>query len=193
MIGYLQGTVLAIGDTGLTVLCGEVGYELAVPQRVRAQAVVGERLHVWTHLAVREQGWELYGFGDRESRDLFRFVQKVPKVGAKTALAMLDVFRPAELLAAVVNEDVRTLTGVPGIGKRTAELIVVELRDRIDQVPTSSGAGGDASPSDAAVQALAGLGYALGEARDGVRRAIKSGIEAGDVETIIRFVLTEQA
>lgn len=193
MIGYLQGTVLAVGETSLTLLCGEVGYEVAVPGQVRGKAVVGERLHVWTHLAVREQGWELYGFFDRESRDLFRFVQKVPKVGAKTALAMLDVFRPAELLAAVVNEDVRALTAVPGIGKRTAELIVVELRDRIDQVPTAAGPVAEQSPMEAAVQALAGLGYALGEAREGVRRAIQSGLTDSDVEEIIRFVLTEQA
>lgn len=191
MIGRLEGDVVANQDDILTVQAGSLGLEVRTTAALAAAHPVGSQIRLWTHLAMREQGMDLYGFSGREERDLFRLVQRVPQVGAKTALAMLAVFAVPTLMRVIRDGDVQALTTVPGIGRKGAERIVVELRDRFEQLGAGlSESVGPAQGYDA-VQALVGLGYTASEAQRAVGRAIEAGVAADDVEALLRRVLTQ--
>lgn len=196
MIARVRGKVLAASPGGLVVEAGPVALELRTTEATAAGHPVGSEVALWTHLAVREQGWDLYGFAQREERDLFRLVQRVPQVGAKTALSMLGVFSVPVLLRVIAESDVRALTTVPGIGKKSAERIVVELRDLFAEMAGAMPAGGTAPAAPhgfEAVQALVGLGYTPSEAQRRVGRAVEDGVAAHDVEALIRAVLLQES
>lgn len=190
--------MLAAFPGGLVVETGPVALELRTTSATAQAHPVGGSVVLWTHLAVREQGWDLYGFEQREARDLFRLVQRVPQVGAKTALSMLAVFSVPVLLRVIAESDVRALTTVPGIGKKSAERIVVELRDMFAELAASPelvGAGAkSASPHGfEAVQALIGLGYTPADAQRRIGRAVEDGVQPHDVEALIRAVLLQES
>lgn len=193
MIGYLQGEVIYAGSQALTVLVGGLGYEVLVMAHVAAQHPPGSQVRLWLHQAIREQAWDLYGFLQREDRDLFRLVQKVPKIGSKTAQAMLATFDAPVLLRVISEGDVAALSTVPGIGKKTAERTIVELKDMFAKLAAEAPLAKTVGGRDGfeAVQALIGLGYAASDAQQRVARAIVAGNDAGNVEALVRYVLTD--
>lgn len=195
MIGFLQGEVIHAAGQTLTVLCGTVGYEALVFPHVAAQHPPGSQIRLWMHVAVREQAWDLYGFLQREDRDLFRLVQKVPKIGSKTAQAMLATFDAPVLLRVISEGDVAALSTVPGIGKKTAERTIVELKDLFAKLAAEAPVALKTGVRDGyeAAQALMGLGYTASEAQSRVAAAIQEGVDAGDVEAIVRHALTRSA
>jgi len=151
---------------------GGVGYRLAVSvETLRQVPAVGREVSLLTHLVVREDALSLYGFATEEERDLFGLLVSVQSVGPKMALAVLGGGTPRELVAALAAGDTARLQAVPGIGKRTAERIVVELREKVagDVPGLSGGAGGSGSATDddprrMARDGLLELGYAPAEA-----------------------------
>ena len=196
MIARLRGQVLALIPGGLVVEAGPVAVEMRTTAATAQSYPVGSAVVLWTHLAIRELGWDLYGFEQREARDLFRLVQRVPQVGAKTALAMLGVFSVPVLLRVIAESDVRALTTVPGIGKKSAERIVVELRDLFAELalaPDPSGGSSSSPHGFEAVQALIGLGYTPAEAQRRIGKAVEEGVAPHDVEALIRAVLLQEA
>jgi Holliday junction DNA helicase RuvA len=182
MIGRLRGHLVARTTEGVTVEAGGVGYEIAMtPRDLAALPAVGEEVVVHTHLHVREDQLALFGFADEEGRNVFRHLLGASGVGPKLALAILGTLGADRLRTAVVGEDVDTLTTVPGIGLRSAQKLVLDLRARLS-LPTSgipSGGGLAAVRS-----ALEGLGYSAGEIREGVE-----GLSGDDVAAMLRSAL----
>ena len=138
MIGWLQGRVAdpwqQANRCGLLLLCQGVGYELLLtPRHWQCLPPSGSELSVYVHLSVREDGWQLYGFPDRPERDLFRELVAVSGVGPQMALALLGCHDAPALVSAVVRGDLRALVRAPGVGRRTAERLSVELRSRLQE------------------------------------------------------------
>jgi Holliday junction DNA helicase RuvA len=164
MIGRLSGTLLEKNPPQLLIDCGGVGYEVSVPMSTFYNLPgLGEKVVLLTHLAVREDAHLLYGFGNAEEREVFRQLIKISGVGARTALSILSGMSVAELSSAVTLQESGRLTKVPGIGKKTAERLLLELKGKLGADIGAGGAHhGDAS-SDI-LNALLALGYSDKEA-----------------------------
>ncbi len=191
MIGRLKGILVHKQPPWLMIDVGGVGYELEAPMSTFYDLPeVGREVTLFTHYAVKEDAVALYGFLREAERRLFRDVQKVTGIGAKIALAILSGASVDEFARLVQASDVTALTRIPGIGKKTAERIVVELRDRAaDFAGGPAVAGGRAVPLDPVAEAgvaLQQLGYKPAE----VARLVKDAAAPGDAaETIIRKAL----
>ncbi|WP_035054717.1 Holliday junction branch migration protein RuvA [Andreprevotia chitinilytica] len=139
MIGRLTGTLLEKHPPHIVVDAQGVGYELDVPMStLYALPAVGAKAELFTHLVVREDAQLLYGFATRAERDLFRELIKITGIGAKIALAILSGLSTDELALAIAGDDIVRLSKVPGIGKKTAERLVLELKGKLGSLPTSS-------------------------------------------------------
>ncbi len=189
MIGRLKGILVHKQPPWLVVDVNGVGYELEAPMSTFYDLPeVGREVSLFTHYAQKEDSVSLYGFlGDGERR-LFRDVQKVSGIGAKIALAVLSGVSVEEFARLVQTSDVAALTRIPGIGKKTAERMVVELRDRAADFGSSSGTGAGLAgdPQSEATSALQQLGYKPAEA---VRMARAAMVDGDDAATIIRKAL----
>lgn len=166
MIALISGSVAVRRADHVVVDCGGVGYRLAVSGETLKQVpAVGRPVTLHTHLVVRDDALALYGFATEEERDLFLMLLGVQSVGPKVALAVLSGAPPRALLGAVASGDVASLQATPGVGKRTAERIVVELREKVgvalgdDAISVTRGD----DPRSLAREALLGLGYGLAE------------------------------
>ncbi len=165
MIGLVKGEVVVRRPDHVVVLAGGVGYRLAVSAETLKQVpAAGTQTTLFAHLIVRDDALNLYGFATEEERDLFLLLLGVQAVGPKVALAVLSGGPPRELLRAIASGDAPRFQAVPGIGKRTAERIIVELREKVGAaVAELPGAPtGDAGPDDPraiARDGLLGLGY----------------------------------
>jgi Holliday junction DNA helicase RuvA len=192
MIGRLKGVLAVKQPPWLIVDVGGVGYELEAPMStIFDLPETGREVALFTHYAVKEDTVALYGFLREAERTLFRTLQKVSGIGAKTSLAVLSGASVDEFARLVQTADIAALTRIPGIGKKTAERIVVELRDRVDGIAlasagTSNGGAGPKDPVAEASVALQQLGYRPVE----VARLVKDAAAAGDdAEAIIRKAL----
>ena len=184
MIGRLRGVLAAKGVDAVLLEVAGTGYEIAMaPRGLEELAAVGQEAVVHTHLHVREDQMALFGFPAEEERDLFRVLLGASGVGPKLALAVLATMRPAELRRALVSEDVDALTSIPGIGKRSAQKLILELRARLDLPDVEITAGGTALSE--VRQALEGLGYQPAE----IREALAGSESEGAVEDLLRAAL----
>lgn len=193
MIGSLRGTLVAKQPPGIVVECNGVGYELETPMSTFLDLPdVGVEVRLHTHLQVREDAHTLYGFATEGEKILFRSLLKVSGVGAKLGLAILSGMSAGEFGRCVRFEDTALLVKIPGVGKKTAERLIIEMRDRIDTggadiVPIK----GHRVPADArseAQEALVALGYKPAE----IRRLIdKLEIDDMSAEDIIRLALRQ--
>lgn len=190
MIALLRGTVVDAAVDRLVIDVGGVGYEVRTPPSVRAR--VGEEVAVHTHLVVSDDALTLYGFASTDERELFLALTGVSRVGPKLALAALGALGAPRLREAVGSEDVTALTAVPGIGKKGAQRLILELRETLvpaDGEGTAGAAG--AAPTDAAAevrQALLGLGYAADEAQAALA-AVPT--DTDDAEELLRVALQQ--
>jgi holliday junction DNA helicase RuvA len=176
MIALLRGEVLVRRPDHVVLLCDAVGYRAAVStETLRHVPPVGEQTTLHTHLIVRDDALALYGFHAEEERDLFLMLLSVQAVGPKVALAVLSAGRPRELLAALAAGEAARFQAVPGIGKRTAERIIVELREKVagqelpQRTPIIARRGEPRAPRALAREGLIELGYAPGEAEELLR------------------------
>jgi Holliday junction DNA helicase RuvA len=179
MIALLRGEVAVRRSDHVVVLAGSVGYRAAVSaETLRHVPSVGEEVTLHTHLIVRDDALALYGFHAEQERDLFLMLLSVQAVGPKVALAVLSAGAPRELISAIAAGDAARFQAVPGIGKRTAERIIVELREKVG-VETSAGSrtpivarrGAPSDPRALAREGLLELGYAPDEADELLRDA----------------------
>lgn len=172
MIGRLRGTILEKTPPGLVVDVQGVGYELSASMTTHyALPAVGQPVELFTHMVVREDAQLLYGFAQQSERRLFRLLLSVNGVGAKVALSILSGMTSDEFLACVVTQDVARLTKVPGIGKKTAERLVFDLKDKVEATAELPGINDDATAASGtgsvrtqAEDALMALGYKQAEA-----------------------------
>ena len=168
MIGSLRGRIASKSPPQLTVEVGGLGYELEAPMSTFFHLpAVGEEVRLLTHLVVREDAHVLYGFATAEERRLFRSLIRVSGVGPKIALALLSGLSVTAFAECVVREDVGALTRVPGVGRKTAERLIVEMRDRLAAPGAAADAAAPAQAASAeseAYGALVALGYRPAEA-----------------------------
>ena len=187
MIGSVRGSVLERSAAGeVLVEVGGVGYRVLVPLSAVPALAPGAGAFLFTHLHVRDDAMLLYGFPTREERDTFEVLIGASGVGPKLALAILSVHSPAALRRALVDDDIDALTLVPGVGKRTAQRLAVELKARLD-VPDVETVDAKAPPSARSEvrAALSGLGYEPDEVRD-----VLAQIDGdGSVEELLRHAL----
>jgi holliday junction DNA helicase RuvA len=174
MIASVRGTVAAVGPDGAVVEVGGVGLAVSCSPGTLARLRVGEQARLATSLVVREDSLTLYGFADDDERAMFELLQTANGVGPKLAQTMLAVYPPRELRRAVATSDLAALTRVPGIGRKGAERIALELRDRIGSIDGSDsgvdlgGLTAVAPWRDQLAHALAGLGFSGKEANDAI-------------------------
>jgi Holliday junction DNA helicase RuvA len=162
MIARLRGTVVGSTPEGLVLDVNGVGYLVAATPSVLRKAAPGDELTVETYLNVREDALNLYGFADRAERELFTQLLTVNGVGPKVALAIVSGSPAEELRRAIVREDAARFQAIPGIGKKTAERIVLELKEKVEA--TAVTAIGSESPHLVARDALVELGYSVADA-----------------------------
>lgn len=198
MIASLRGTVLSRGLDHVVVEVGGVGMLVHTTPAVAGAAREGQETTLATTLVVREDSLTLYGFADADEKELFELVQTVSGVGPRLALAMLAVHAPQPLAAAIAQEQIGVLTKVPGIGKKGAERIVLELKDKVlayasgDDTPEELPV---AEPADAVHQqvadALVGLGWSAKQAADAVARVAEQPDAPSDVAALLRATLRD--
>ena len=188
MIALLRGEVAARRADHVVILCGSVGYRAAVSaETLRHVPAVGDEATLHAHVIVRDDALALYGFHSEEERDLFLMLLSVQAVGPKVAVAVLSSGSPHELLAAIAGANAARFQAVPGIGKRTAERIIVELREKVgvDAQPENLGVVGRASgPRALAHEGLLALGYNALEAEELLR-----GLDGDSAEELIASAL----
>jgi len=174
---------------------GGVGYELAIPlSAYEALPKVGETATLHTHLVVREDGWQLYGFATPFERRVFRRVLDAKGVGPALALGMLSALSAERLVRAIREKDIATLQSVPRVGRKKAEQMVLDLADKLDELggaPSPGGLRPEGAGTDDAIRALVSLGYTLGEAEKAVRAALDSNGRGQSATELIRNALAK--
>jgi Holliday junction DNA helicase RuvA len=197
MIGSLSGVLRLKSPPHLLLEVNGVGYEVEAPMSTfYGLPPIGERTHLLTHLVVREDSHVLYGFASAEERVLFRNLLKVSGVGPRIALGILSGVTAAVFAQCVRDQDAAALTRIPGVGRKTAERLIIEMRDRIDlggdAAQTVAATAGSSGPEAEAYGALVGLGYKPAEAT----RLLKAASGApgdGSTEELIRRALQSAA
>jgi len=194
MIGSLRGKLTAKQAPQIIIECEGVGYEVETPMSTFLDLpALGENLFLHTHLLVREDAQILYGFASEQERTFFRTLLKISGVGAKMGLAILSAMSVADFQRCVEYEDAASLVKIPGVGKKTAERLIIEMRDKIDTSTVAPGArkvAVEASPRSEAVDALISLGYKASE----VNKLIGAmDVDGQSAEDIIRRALRQAA
>lgn len=192
MIGRLSGTLLEKNPPAILIDVQGVGYEVDVPMSTfYGLPEAGQSVELHTHFVVREDAQLLFGFATKRERALFRALLKVNGVGAKVALSILSGLTAEEFFQCVAAKDAVALTRVPGIGKKTAERLLVEMHDKVDALAGGSVQAGlpvetETSAREQASQALQALGYKSAEAK---RLLEKTAVDGHSVEDMIRAAL----
>jgi Holliday junction DNA helicase RuvA len=197
MIGRIQGKLLEISDNLMLVDVGGVGYEVEVTSAaLTGAASPGAEITLHTHFVVREDAQLLYGFGSRMERDVFRDLIRINGVGPKLALAIVSGLSLQALSEAVRTRDPSLLTRVPGVGKKTAERLLVELKDRLGDLPVVAvpvSVGADVTAIREAEDGLVALGYRPAEAARAVAAVTDETGRLDTAEALLRAALRQLA
>lgn len=198
MIAYIKGKVVQIEEERLILESGNMGYNIMMPSSsLEERILIQDEVKIYTHLHVREDAMQLYGFLSQEELKTFRLLLGVNGIGPKAALGILSGLTVDELRFAVLSDDIKTISKAPGIGKKTAQKLILELKDKIDLAEAfdtkqiaeknENKAVGVNDATKDAVEALSALGYSSTEALRAVRQAK---IEPDmDVEAILKLAL----
>jgi Holliday junction DNA helicase RuvA len=188
MIRMVRGTVMARGKDYLVIDVNGVGYKVFVTEPAAFSANTNEALMLHTYLQVREDALNLFGFADEEELAMFELLLGVNGVGPKVALATLSVLNPDLLRTAVTSEEPSLIARVPGVGRRTAEKIVLDLRDKMKQVSGIQSLAYATDVDSEVIDALISLGYSVVEAQRAVQKLPK---DAVGVEERLRLALSQ--
>lgn len=200
MIASLRGTVITIGLGSAVIECQGVGYEVTTTPSTLSQLQRGEEALLLTTMVVREDAMKLYGFIDDQTREMFSLLQTVTGLGPRLALACESVLSPIEISQAIAGGDSKTLQRVPGVGKRMAERLIVELKDKVGAFTAGVvESGGESAPVqgvapvvviDQVTQALVGLGFSEKQADEAVASVLSSNPEL-DTSAALRAALAK--
>jgi len=203
MIAFIKGTIEEVTESAVVLACGGMGYEVLTSGTAisRIAASAGQEVKLFTSLQVREDGVSLIGFPSREELEAFALLCSVSGVGTKAALSILTVLSPSELMLAVVADDVAALSKAPGVGKKIAQRLALELKDKFKTagrgsdisvaIPASvSAADVDGGVKQDAIDALVALGYGRSEA---LRAAMEVAAEGMNTEQILKLALKKLA
>ena len=195
MIAYLNGILAEKSPAGVIVECGGVGYEALIPLSTFDRLpATGDKVKIFTYHAVREDDEILFGFATPEERDMFTQVTSVSGVGPKTALAVLSGFTIGDLQLALSQGDAKRIATVKGVGKKTAERIVVELKDKVNPIEALANSSAASSGTQRtmlrdAMLALSALGFTEDKARKMVSDVLEADPKIADTETVIKRAL----
>ncbi len=189
MIATLRGEITQIEDTAIVVETGGIGLRVFVPAPLRIRMQVGEATMLYTHLVVREDDWKLYGFETKADRDLFNLLLGTDGVGPRTALAVMSGVTMDVIQRAVFGEDADLLGRVPGVGKKTAQKIVLYLHDRLKPMDTLKAVAAMSDADSEVLAALTALGYSVVEAQTAIQSIPKDA--PNDVEERLRLALQQ--
>ena len=191
MISSVRGKVLEIALDHAVVEVGGVGLEVRTTPATLSVLRRGDEAHLATALVVREDSLTLFGFADPQARQLFHLLTTVSGIGPRLALATLSVLEPEALRAALAEGNITALTQVPGIGRKGAERLVIELRDKVGALagPAANGVPANGAVRESVVEALLGLGFAARQAEQTVD-AVLAENSAADTSAVLRRALT---
>lgn len=189
MFEYIKGRVVSIKDEYIVLENNNIGYKIFTSIATISQIKKDEEITMYIYFNVRDDGVYLYGFYKEEELDMFNLLIIVSGVGPKTALGVLSTLMPSELKLAIMNRDIQTLTKAPGIGKKTAERILLELKDRVESIDIDLDSEDIISTNDninIAIDALESLGYSSGEVK---KVLLNLDVDGRSEEDIIKLVL----
>ncbi len=198
MIGFVNGEIEYIYDDKILVDCGFMGYNIFVPGNVLDRCAIGDEVKLYTYLSVREDAMNLFGFLTRDELDIFKLLITVNGIGPKGALAILTIMTPNDLRFAVAAEDAKLISKAPGVGAKTAQKVILELKDKLSiedvlsdnghiTVQTKSESAGTARNITDAVEVLVALGYSQTDSLKAVKACEIS--TDMDTEDIVKLAL----
>ena len=173
MISYLKGKLINKGKNYIIIEAGNLGYQVFVNPVMYAELTIGDQSEIYTHHYVREDAETLYGFKNLEELEMFELLLSISGVGPKSALGVLSIAKVEDIKSAIARGDATMLTKVSGIGRKTAERIVLDLRDKIASIGGSAFggvSGGDSNSNSDEIDALITLGYSVQQAREALRQ-----------------------
>ncbi|MGN1231109.1 MAG: Holliday junction branch migration protein RuvA [Anaerotignum sp.] len=191
MIAYIKGTLERRAESYIIIETGGIGYQIFVsPATLAKLPQTGEMVKVFTYFSVKEDGISLYGFATMEEQEMFHKLLTVSGVGPKGALGFLSQLTPQEIILAIISEDVKTLSKAPGVGRKTAQRVILELKDKFKtedalsmgeelQGVAETSVGGDAKFE--AIDAMTALGYSRSEAAKAVNAVAAEGMSTEDI------------
>ncbi len=172
MIAQISGRILEVRLTSIVVSVSGMGYEVNVAPEITSRAKAGDEIELFTSLVVREDSWKLFGYKNASARDLFEELQNVTGIGPKVAHSLLNSFSPEELQSIIGSGDQLALEQVPGIGKKVASRIILELRERYNTGKSKGTTSG--RWRDSLIDALTSLGYSAKDAERSIEQTLKS-------------------
>ena len=196
MIGFVQGKVDAISEDNVVIDTGGIGYNVRISAKTAQELPgIGQEVRLYTYTRVREDGISLFGFLSRDSLDIFKKIITVNGIGPKGGLAVLSVMSADELKFAIISGNAQAITKAPGIGKKTAERVILDLKDKISvedtqirkEISSYDGLPQTGKAQSEAVEALTALGYSATDALHAVRQIEHA--EEMDVEAILKLAL----
>ena len=197
LISHIKGIIEYMDDGLIIVDVNGIGYKIAIsPSTMGKLPSVGKEVKIFTYLQVKEDGMSLYGFGSREELNMFERLISVSGIGPKGASGILSAISPSDLCLAIIAEDIKTLSSIPGIGKKTAQRMVLELKDKINTLEAIGGSEDQtiglhqSNTLEEATEALVALGYPRVEAVKAVQSIFAEGM---NVEEIIKNALKKLA
>ena len=201
MIAYLKGIIAEVTPTRLVLEVNHIGYEIFISAREASELPRrGEEVKIYTYFNVREDAMQLFGFQSEDDLEMYKLLLNVNGVGPKAALGILSVLTADDVRFAVLSDDVKTISKAPGIGKKTAQKMILELKDKLkledafemklahQQEEAAEGAADLRDSRQEAVEALVALGYSSADALRAVRK-VPEDVPADDVEAILRAAL----
>ena len=199
MIAFVRGTAVDMTENSVIVEAGEIGYEIYMTGTDLSQIHMGEEIKIHTYFNVREDAMQLYGFRSKDDLQMFKLLLGVNGVGPKAAVGVLAGITADELRFAILSDDVKTLSKAPGIGKKTAQKLILELKDKMkledafeiklahEQEKAATGLGEVSDGRQEAVEALVALGYSSTDALRAVRKV--TDVASDDVEGLLKAAL----
>ena len=193
MISFVRGPLAGVEEDCVVVEAGGVGLEIRVPLSVLERLPsLGEEIKIYTYLQVREDGMSLYGFLNLQDRQMFSQLLGVSGIGPKAALGILSAMKPDDLRMAIVSGDAKAISRAPGVGTKTAQRIILDLKDKIPMDQVTEGwlqAGGSAGSPDSGAAAAAGL---AGAAREAVEALVALGYTGAEASRAVKKVSLEE-
>ncbi|MCC6445933.1 MAG: Holliday junction branch migration protein RuvA [Armatimonadetes bacterium] len=195
MIAHVAGELAVSAEDYVVVSAGGIGYKIFVPGSTQAGLpAAGEKIRLFTYLHVREDALTLYGFSDTEQQEVFELLIGVSGIGPKVALAILSAMSPESLAQAVAGEDVKTIQRIPGIGAKTAQRMVLELKEKMAALAWAHKVEQKARPErgsalEDVIEGLVALGYSRPDARRAAETVLKDRPDLTDPRTILRAAL----
>lgn len=186
MIGFLKGIIITKQNNNIIINVNNVGYKISVNDYIFEKSIIEQEISLYIYTHVREQEISLYGFLTEEDQQMFELLISVSGIGPKAALKLLSVADIKSIKTAIINKDISILTQVSGVGKKTAEKVVIELSGKVDTIDIGS----DSNNSDIdVINALKSMGYSISESRDALSEVSKDITDTGErVRLALKFI-----